>query len=164
MTNKNINKGEIIFLNFVAIYGPKYKSAFATQELMELTESHWSDALKNIDLDIIKKTILRCRDTLEWPPSIAEFRKLCIPTWKDLNFPSPQRALQLLFCNDDRFPILKKMRKDLNLTQLRMAKQEVAQKIFNEAYEKSIGDEILSKWENNEQIEFEEPKRLTELL
>ncbi len=158
MTNKNLTIGELVFMNFVAIYGPKYKSSFSDESILKLTEQHWTDALKDIPMKKIKETILHCRDKFEWPPSIAEFKKLCMPTLQELNLPEPKKALQLFFSDFDEIEILNKLRKILDRSELGRMNSEMALTVFTKKYMELVEKDISTKWKENKQIKSDAQK------
>lgn len=50
---------------------------YINEDNLDIALNEWAEALINIPPEAIKEAINYCRDNLEWPPSIAEFRKYC---------------------------------------------------------------------------------------
>lgn len=66
----------MLYLRFCTIYGHKFSKGH-TDELIKIWCSDWSKGISGIDEFTIKKSVDHCLMNLEWPPSIAEFRKIC---------------------------------------------------------------------------------------
>jgi hypothetical protein len=60
------------------MYGHKWTNNFSTPEMLETALNEWGAALDKTHVDIIHKAANYCRAHLEWPPSISEFKKICI--------------------------------------------------------------------------------------
>ncbi len=58
--------------------------------MSELLESEWSEGLTGLNREQLERGLKRAREHCEWPPSIAEFRKLC-----DLSTESDEKAARL---------------------------------------------------------------------
>jgi hypothetical protein len=67
---------ELLYLRFCVIYDNKFGKNH-TDELRALWVEEWSQGLESIDIKSVKPALDHCRTNLEWPPSIAEFRRLC---------------------------------------------------------------------------------------
>lgn len=80
---------------FEVIYGDKWLRKFDKDPLVEendqvlhiqLIEQEWYDAIKYFGIRTIGLAINYSRDSLIWPPSIAEFVKLCNEAQERLRF------------------------------------------------------------------------------
>ena len=67
-----------LFIRFGAIWGNKWKAQFSDAATIEIIESEWSQGLAGLSDAAIMNGIAISRGALEWPPSIAEFKRLCL--------------------------------------------------------------------------------------
>ena len=67
-----------LFIRFGAIWGNKWKAQFSDAATIEIIESEWAQGLAGLSDDAIMNGIATSRESLEWPPSIAEFKRLCL--------------------------------------------------------------------------------------
>ena len=67
-----------LFLRFSAIWGNKWNSQFTDAAIVPIIESEWANGLAGISTESIRRGINASRDSLEWPPSIAEFKRICL--------------------------------------------------------------------------------------
>ena len=65
-----------LFQRFQGIWADKWLKCM-TPDVIEGAKTDWQQALTGIDPSRIRGAIEEARNTLEWPPSIAEFLKLC---------------------------------------------------------------------------------------
>lgn len=63
---------------FHAAWGDKWSDLIETVGLPMMTRI-WADGIHNLTQDGIYRGFAKCRDELDWPPSIAQFRKACEP-------------------------------------------------------------------------------------
>ena len=75
LTDKKVKQ---LFMRFGAIWLQKWTSAFPTSAALTIAKAEWSEGLSGISDKSILRGITTVRQTLEWPPSIAEFRRLCL--------------------------------------------------------------------------------------
>lgn len=62
-------------------YPNRWRAAFANQQAIENWREAWAEAFEDegIHPGEIKAAIAVCRKTYDWPPSLAEFLKICRP-------------------------------------------------------------------------------------
>jgi len=65
-----------LFARFGAIYSHKWTRSFTSHEMWELAKGEWAHGLRGFSTDMILRGIEAAKFRLEWPPSIAEFRRL----------------------------------------------------------------------------------------
>jgi hypothetical protein len=70
----------------------------------EIVIKEWSSGLAGIDGAQIKAALDHCRMHLEWPPSIAEFRRLCFMAG---GLPSPFELMQKAIRREFDHPLTK---------------------------------------------------------
>ena len=64
-----------LFAKLRAIYGSRFVDGIGGVSNYELAIREWQQALGDLKPAQIRTAIDYCRDNLQWPPSIAEFRK-----------------------------------------------------------------------------------------
>jgi hypothetical protein len=77
MKEFNLVHAEALYLRFCAIYGDKFIKQYHSSEFKKIWYEEWFTGLVKIDVGMIKDCLEYCKTNLEWPPSIAEFRKIC---------------------------------------------------------------------------------------
>ena len=68
-----------LFLRFQGIWLDKWARCVPSTEILECAKQDWRLALAGLTGEQIKTGIEAARNTCEWPPSIAEFIRLCNP-------------------------------------------------------------------------------------
>jgi hypothetical protein len=66
-----------LHMRFMSIFGEKFSKLFASDAFIQIWWEEWSQGMAGINPKHIKVALDYCRMNLEWPPSIAEFRKIC---------------------------------------------------------------------------------------
>ena len=66
-----------LFLKFELIYGRKWLDQYPNNTLTDLVRDEWAHGLDGIPVEHISRGLRVCRDEMQWPPSIAEFRDAC---------------------------------------------------------------------------------------
>lgn len=69
----------MIFKALLSIYTKKWSDQFVPGQLLEVMRQ-WALGLAGLNPDQIQHAIDQCRKTLDWPPSIAQFRALAEST------------------------------------------------------------------------------------
>ncbi|KAA0874972.1 replication protein P [Nitrincola tapanii] len=82
----------MIFARFMAIYGHKFKSCFETQDELRLAKREWALSLEGFSEAELVSAVNRCKDSLAWMPSIAEFLALLREQRGELGLPSAHQA------------------------------------------------------------------------
>lgn len=65
-----------LFLKFHIAWGNKWTDNLKAVGISPMI-SEWSDGLKEFAEADMNRGFAKCRDTMDWPPSIAQFRKAC---------------------------------------------------------------------------------------
>lgn len=94
---------KLIFAKFNAIWGQRW-ATFINETNFDIALFEWSEGLNGITRKAIKEALSYCRDNLEWPPSIAEFRRICL---QSQGLPSTYEIMQLAIQRDFNQPIVK---------------------------------------------------------
>jgi len=88
-TAKMVN---MIFIRFEAIYTHKFKSAYHTDQVLQVAKREWAFSLQGYTDVQILSSIEKCKLAFDWPPTIAEFIRLIKPCKSDLGLPETRDA------------------------------------------------------------------------
>lgn len=82
-----------MFVRLAAQHGHRWHSQFPTPAAQRAAEAEWAAGLKGLTGEQIRRGIQRSR-TLDWPPGIAEFRRLAerVATAAELGLPDKREA------------------------------------------------------------------------
>lgn len=103
MENFNIRHAELLYLRFCAIYDHKFVKNYHDDDFKSLWAYEWSTGLVGVSALVIKGALEYCKKSLEWPPSIAEFRKICE---SGSGIPNSDEALNLAVQRNFNHPIV----------------------------------------------------------
>ncbi len=73
----SLEHAKVLYLRFCAIYDYKFVKIYHDEDFKSLWANEWSSALSTINPNVIKDSLDYCKKNLDWPPSIAEFIKIC---------------------------------------------------------------------------------------
>lgn len=104
MEKFNLEMAKALYLKFSVIYGEKFFKNYRTEQIIEIWWDEWVSGMKGIDPKSIKAALNECKLTLEWPPSIAEFRHICEKVSGVL---SSEKIMKLAINRDFNDPIVK---------------------------------------------------------
>jgi len=81
-----LNKTDIqkLFLLMQARYGHKWTSNYDDPEVVKVAVNEWLRGLKEFPADWIHRGTVNWKG--DWPPSLPEFQKACLPSFKELGF------------------------------------------------------------------------------
>lgn len=123
---------------------------------MQLVKNEWRRHLSDLSTEMIQRGIDRSAQECDWPPSIAEFRKLSEPKIEDTQFPSPYKAFQMADYWQDKFLPIKLAIDALGgKKRFGMMNEEEALRRFIPLYEKFVKEVI----NNNPALENLTPRR-----
>jgi hypothetical protein len=71
-------KASELFYHFTAIWGHKWVSNMQDEHVHDLALRHWQQVLDELSDEQISKACAKAKNTLDWPPSIAQFKKLAL--------------------------------------------------------------------------------------
>ncbi len=94
---------KVLYLRFCAIYDHKFVKPYHDEDFKSLWANEWSHGLSQINTKVIKDALDYCRKNLDWPPSIAEFIKICESC---LGVPTIQECIKLALNRDFNHPIV----------------------------------------------------------
>ena len=112
----------VIFARFQGSWFNKWSTCIPNEDVLEIAKRDWGRALYGIPIESINRALDESQKTLEWPPSLAEFIKLCnrpqsagnMPVWNDVKLPSPE-TVSTDKSRADAEEARAKMRKILNI-------------------------------------------------
>jgi hypothetical protein len=76
-----------LFMKFTCIYHAKWTSVFSDDVVIALAKGEWLSVVEELTTQQIDAAVNICKNTMEWAPSCAMFRKIA------LGIPSPAQAL-----------------------------------------------------------------------
>lgn len=95
-----------IFMRLASIYGPAWSSHYAGETGM-LAMAEWGEELSSLGDNQIQRGITRCRRRTGYPPSLPEFRELCLSPWEENEIDTAvSRALSVSHMPADEIPDL----------------------------------------------------------
>jgi hypothetical protein len=154
-----------IWKRMLSIYGHKWAShlgvASDANGLLSDAAKTWQQGLSGVTIDQVKTGF----DTLilknhDWPPSLPEFRKLCLSNVPS-GIPSMDEVLNVLvsvqgkngtLASRYKHPLIFAISQNINLFELRTAKTLDAKRLINAAYEKFI-DTGWQDWPEHAHLE-----------
>lgn len=143
----NLDLAKKLYLRFSVIWGIKLTNQYPTVELIDMWAQDWYEGLVGVDISTMKSSIEYCRNNLEWPPSIAEFRKICE---KSLNIPTPRECLDLAVRRDFTHPIVKTIFDKISTYDMKNGKEVDLLKRFEAHHKEYIADSRMKKLDNDE--------------
>lgn len=118
------------------IYPYKWAGQFPGAEAIVVAKSEWMEGLDDLTLEQIRKGIARCRkEGGEFPPSIPEFRKLCLPTNEDIGILDEEEAYQQLCAKEYRHQLVKEISRCIDEYSWRMMSFKEGRKRFKVVYD-----------------------------
>jgi hypothetical protein len=93
-----------LHLRFCIIWGDKHTSRFTNEKFIQMWIEDWSDGIASFELNVLKEAIDHCKLNLDWPPSLAEFIKICE---RSLNVPDAEECMRLAIRGDFNNPLVK---------------------------------------------------------
>ena len=120
-----------LYLSFAVIFGDKFTKNYTNDYFVDLWCSNWHEGLAGITPGIVKEAIKHCRMKLDWPPSLAEFRRHC----EQANgMPTPEEVMNAAIRGDFHHPMIKAIYDKIGSWDMRHDKKDVLLKKFNDFY------------------------------
>ncbi len=142
MTSSVIDK---LFAQLTVIYPYKFAGQFNDAAVLPIAKSEWGKGLRDLTQEQIERGLHLCRTCeRDWPPSISEFRKMCLPTAKELGVLDRQEALQSFLRKDFSNPIVEAVKYELDGFAFRRANVKEANEMFYKAYEQCVNNYLQS--------------------
>jgi hypothetical protein len=137
MKEFNLLHAEALYLRFCAIYGEKFVKSFHTDDFKKMWHEEWCSGLKGIDVDLIKGCLDHCKINLEWPPSIAEFRRICE---ESSGIPSFAQAMQSAIRREFNHPVIALAYEKVGSWAMRNDKEAELKPKFQTAYTEALNE------------------------
>lgn len=135
MENLPLQWAKQLYLRFTSLYGERFTKSHSTDQLVELWWEDWADGLSGMSADHIKQALGYCKLNLEWPPSVAEFRKICE---KISGLPTADDALALAIRREFTHPVVKLAYEKVGSWAMKNDKQSDLQAKFKAAYQDAL--------------------------
>lgn len=127
-----------LHMRFMSIFGEKFLKLFTNDGFVQIWWEEWSLGMAGIDPQHIKAALDHCRLNLEWPPSIAEFRRICE---QSNGLPSVDDAFNLALRRDFTHPLVKAVFDQVGSWSMTRDKEDDLKRKFKSAYEKVLQGE-----------------------
>ena len=126
-----------LYMRFATIYGEKFTRSHPTPEFVEMWWEDWAESLGATSPHHIKTALDYCRENLEWPPSLAEFRRLCETA---SGVPDVSEALRLAIRKEFNHPVIAKAWDKVGSWSMSHDKESEVKKKFEAAYNEALSD------------------------
>ncbi len=150
MEKLSLELTKILYMRFASTYGEKFVRHHPNDQFVQLWWEEWSEGMAGINPNHIKDGLSYCRLNLEWPPSIAEFRRICEQA---SGVPTILEAMQSAIRREFTHPIVSMAYERVGSWAIKNDKQELFQRKFQEAYTASLNVFRLSPDESWKQLE-----------
>ena len=135
MINFPIDWVKILYTRFDAIYSHKFKKDNHDEIFLHGWWEQWSEGLAGIKPSTIKEALAYCRNNLDWPPSIAEFRRICE---KSQGIPTMEQAFRAAIRRDFIHPIVAVVFDKIGTWDFKNDKESVLLPKFKVAYQEAL--------------------------
>jgi hypothetical protein len=122
---------KLLYMRFASTYGEKFVKNHPNDEFVKLWWEEWSEGMAGIDPNHVKEGLSYCRLNLDWPPSIAEFRRICESF---AGIPSPEKSLADAIRGDFNHPITAMAYDKVGSWAMKTSKQTDLLSVFKAAY------------------------------
>lgn len=126
---------KLLYMRFASTYGEKFTRTHTSDQFVQLWWEEWSEGMAGIEPAHIKDALSYCRLNLEWPPSIAEFRRLCE---RQSGIPSLDDAFHMAIRRDFSHPIIAIAYDHVGSWAMKNDKDTILLSKFQEAYTKAL--------------------------
>jgi hypothetical protein len=135
MDNLPIELTKLLFLRFTTLYGEKFARHYVSDEMVRMWWEDWAEGLAGVSAESIKIALMRCRTELEWPPSLAEFRRFCDEA---SGVPTLDEALAKAIRKDFTHPIISIAYQNVGNWDMSHDKDDVLRPKFARAYQEAL--------------------------
>lgn len=102
MANQRID-GRLLYARFASAWGKRFVENHPTDEFVQIWCIDWESGLKGIDSNVIMRALDKCRLTMDWPPVLSEFLRMCD---QQSGLPGIDEAYQLAFAHNFSNPLV----------------------------------------------------------
>lgn len=135
MKSFNEEHAELLYTRFCIIYDHKFVKPYHSEDYKTLWYKEWTSGLTGVDVSVIAGALEHCKLNLDWPPSIAEFRRLCE---KASGIPSCRDCFESSIRGEHSHPLAYLTYTKVGSWAMRNDKDEVLQKKYASAYEEAL--------------------------
>jgi hypothetical protein len=140
-----------LFLRMMAIYPYTWSGQFSNEQALLIAKQEWESVLAELTDLQIQKGLNACKKNGdEFPPCIPKFRKLCLPTERELGILPKEEAFQLFLNKDFSMLLLQETKQKIDMYLFRMSPVKEARAMFNSAYNACVdsyrGDKFQGKY------------------
>jgi hypothetical protein len=135
MEKLSLELTKLLYMRFTSTYGEKFVKNHPNDEFVKLWWEEWSEGMAGIDPAYIREALSYCRLNLEWPPSIAEFRRICE---KASGIPSCDEALNAAIRREFDHPVIKLAYDKVGSWAMKNDKQTDLKPKFSAAYQDAL--------------------------
>lgn len=137
MKSLTLSHCKLLYCRFSVIYGDKFVKSNHDDNFKTIWYEEWLSGLLGIDISLIKGALDHCKITLEWPPSVAEFRRIC----ESLDgFPTLEKSLSSAVRGDFFHPIIAMAYDKVGSWAMKNCKESELLLKFKIAYQESLTD------------------------
>lgn len=159
MEKFNITHAKVLYVRLAAIYDHKFVKSYHDDDFKSLWYIEWCEGLDNTNPSSIKDALQYCRKNLEWPPSIAEFIRIC-ESYSGV--PSIHECIQKCIKKDFSHPLVLLCHEKIGSWAISHETSDVLEAKFKVAYSESLEkfrNDNDSQWLKLESFN-EKPKEL----
>lgn len=84
----------MVFARFKAIYGHRFESTYGDKLSLDIARREWGYCLQGYTEQQLAKALHTCKLTFAWPPAIAEFITMLLPSPAEMGVPTAAAAYQ----------------------------------------------------------------------
>lgn len=135
----------MLFVRFEAIWANKFTSGFTSENMILMAKREWALSLKDMNEAQLNRGLSNCKETNEWPPSIAEFIKACAPGPEEFGLPDAKTAFIEVTQNAHRptehkwsFPIVRATGKETGWSRLINDPEKFTWPMFAKCYQNNL--------------------------
>jgi len=140
-----------LYAHFSSIWGNSFISNHKNEGSIKLWVEEWYIGLAGVPVETFKEALDHCRITMEWSPSIAQFRKLCE---KASGMPSEEEIYLCVIKPDFKHPLVQLVRDRLGSWAISRDTEKDLKKKFKAAYCEELAKyRLISQREALKQVE-----------
>lgn len=126
---------KLLYVRFCTIYAHKFVQAHHDENFIDIWCGDWMEGLKGISFANIKEALQKCAQSYEWPPSLAEFRKLCL---RSDGIPSLNASFLLAVERKFEHPVISAAFQKVGSWAFKNDRDEILRRKFKEAYIEAV--------------------------
>ena len=124
--------GSVLYARFSSIWGRRFTEQFDDELAVKVWIEEWGTMVCSHGRPVVRKAIDICKMSLDWPPVMSEFLKICREAAGEPDFES---AFQMAIRRDFSFPLVEQAFKRLDSWKFRHATEKESRSMFSDALE-----------------------------